>query len=211
LNEAFPSVVTKRKIFVTQRIQYGGMMDDENLVGVPAANRPLPGAVPGGLLARSERPGAELHVRAFAGVPAEVPEARAFAARALDGCPAGDSLLVCVTELAANAIEHTLSGAGGAFTVEVARPADGVAYVAVTDGGGDDWPVPGTGWPADPATAAEDTAHDDDVAGLAEGGRGLVLVAACSSRWGYAKASGPSSGCTIWAEATWRVPIGARC
>jgi anti-sigma regulatory factor (Ser/Thr protein kinase) len=114
-------------------------------------------------------------------------------------------LLVCVTELAANAIEHTLSGAGGAFTVEVARPADGVAYVAVTDAGGDDWPVPDACWPADLG------ADDDDVAGLAEGGRGLVMVAACSSRWGYAKASGPSSGCTIWAEATWRVPIGARC
>ncbi len=144
------------------------------------------------------RPGAEHCARVFAGVPAQVPEARAFASRALAGCPAREALMLCVTEMSANAIAHTASGAGGAFTVEVARPADGVAYVAVTDAGGDDWALPILGPPA----------ADADVA-LEECGRGLALVAACSSRWGYERASGSASGCTVWAEATWPVPVGA--
>jgi serine/threonine-protein kinase RsbW len=83
---------------------------------------------------------------------------------------------------------HTASGAGGAFTVEVIRPADGVALVAVTDEGGQGRPVVRAGdW-------------------FAEGGRGLELVEACSSRWGYRDA-GPAGGRTVWAEATWPVAV----
>jgi serine/threonine-protein kinase RsbW len=145
------------------------------------------------------RAGAEHCARVFAGLPAQVPEARAFASRALAGCPERETLMLCVTELCANAIEHTTSGAGGTFTVEIARPADGVAYVAVTDAGGDEWTIPDPGRPT----------ADADVAELAEGGRGLALVAACSSRWGYEKAAGSASECTVWAEATWPVPVRA--
>ena len=92
--------------------------------------------------------------------------------------------------MCANAVEHTASGAGGVFSVEVAFPADGVAYVAVTDGGGAGEPValPLTGW--------ED---------MAEGGRGLALVAALASRWGYQDAPGP--GRTVWAQAAWPIPV----
>ncbi len=74
--------------------------------------------------------------RSFPGEPRQVARARAFVAAALAGCPAREALLTCVSELAANAVVHTASGAGGAFTVEVIRPADGVALVAVTDEGG---------------------------------------------------------------------------
>lgn len=112
--------------------------------------------------------------------------ARQFVARVLTGCPARETLLTCVSELAANAIEHTASGAGGVFTVEVLRPHAGVALVAVTDGGCGDEPT---------IRRASD---------LAEGGRGLALVAALSSRWGY-RAAG--QGYTVWAEATWPVPV----
>jgi anti-sigma regulatory factor (Ser/Thr protein kinase) len=165
--------------------------DDEKVVGMTAAYPPL--------LAESlAGPEAEWRLRTFAGVAAQVPEARAFVAGALAGCPAREDLMLCVTELCANAIEHAASGAGGGFTVEVARPADGVAYVAVTGAGDGDWAAP------DP-DAARATAND-----LAEGGRGLALVAACSSRWGYEKASGPMARCTVWAEATWPVPVGTR-
>jgi anti-sigma regulatory factor (Ser/Thr protein kinase) len=115
-----------------------------------------------------------------------VPEARRFAGELLAGCPAREVLLVCVSELCANAIRHTASGNGGAFIVEVACPHDGVARVAVTDEGG--LSVPAVGRP--------------DV--MAEGGRGLALVAACTSRWGYADAY---PGRTVWAEATWPVPV----
>jgi anti-sigma regulatory factor (Ser/Thr protein kinase) len=169
-------------------------MDDEKVVGVTAAYRPL--------LAESSAdsralalPGAEWRVRVFAGITAQVPEARRFVADALAECPAGprDALQLCVTELCANAIEHTASGAGGAFLVEVSRPADGVACVAVTDGGAGA-PRP---WGPGASGAAGDSL--DGVDGLAEGGRGLALVAAFSSRWGY-------HGHTAWAEATWPVP-----
>ena len=83
---------------------------------------------------------------------------------------------------------HTASGAGGAFTVEVIRPADGVALVAVTDEGGQGQPV---------IRARE---------WFAEGGRGLELVEACSSRWGYRYAGAPG-GRTVWAESTWPVAV----
>jgi Histidine kinase-like ATPase domain len=41
---------------------------------------------------------------------------------------------------------------------------------------------------------------------MAEGGRGLAMVAACTSRWGYADAN---PGRTVWAEACWPVPVPA--
>lgn len=125
-------------------------------------------------------------VRVFPGEPWQVGRARKFVARVLTGCPAQETLLSCVSELAANAIEHTASGAGGVFTVEVFRPRAGVALVAVTDGGcGDEPTIRRAG-------------------SLAEGGRGLALVAALSNRWGYRVAG---QGRTVWAEATWPVPV----
>lgn len=132
--------------------------------------------------ARSARPSA----RTFRGSPASVSEARKFVSEQLAGCPARETLMICVSELCANAIRHTASGRGGTFIVEVARPRDGVARVAVTDDGGSSAP-------------AVRTAHP-----LAEGGRGLALVAACTTRWGYAEAY---PGRTVWAEATWPVLV----
>jgi anti-sigma regulatory factor (Ser/Thr protein kinase) len=93
--------------------------------------------------------------------------------QALAGCPARDRLLTCVSELSANAIEHTESGAGGEFAVAVGWPRDGVAFVAVMDAGG----------PGEPAVGEMDDA--------AESGRGLALVAAYSSRWGYRDTARP--------------------
>jgi len=152
------------------------------------------------------RPGAERHARVFAGVLAQVPEARAFTARALAGCPAGarDALLLCVTELAANAVEHSASGEDGAFTVEVSRPADGVAYVAVTDAGAARGAAKGPLAAGSLDAALDGTVVDD----IPESGRGLALVAAFSSRWGCCDVCG--GGRMVWAEATWPVlvPLG---
>ncbi len=94
--------------------------------------------------------------------------------------------MTCVSELCANAIAHTASGRGGMFTVEVDCPRDGVARVAVTDDGG----------AAVPAAGSLDL--------MAEGGRGLAMVAACTSRWGYSEAY---QGRTVWAEACWPVAV----
>ena len=131
-------------------------------------------------------PGQRPWTRVFRGTPASVPAARRFVAELLAGCPARETLMTCVSELCANAITHTASGNGGVFIVEVHCPRDGVARVAVTDEGAD----------ALPAAGALDLS--------AEGGRGLAMVAACTSRWGFAEAY---PGRTVWAEASWPVAV----
>jgi serine/threonine-protein kinase RsbW len=133
----------------------------------------------------------ERAVRTFSGTPVSVERARAFVSSVLAGCPARDTLVTCTSELCTNAINHTRSGLGGVFTVEVVFPAVGVARVAVTDAGGPGAPVLGGG----PVLRG----------GLDEGGRGLALVAALTSRWGHRPL--PSGGRVVWAEATWPVPV----
>ena len=125
-------------------------------------------------------------VRTFRGTPASVPEARRFVAELLTGCPAREVLMTCVSELCANAIAHSDSGDGGVFIVEVDLPRPGVARIAVTDEGGPSLPVAGR------------------LDLMAEGGRGLAMVAACTARWGYADAY---PGRTVWAEACWPVLV----
>jgi hypothetical protein len=155
-----------------------------------------------------------------------VPEARRFVAELLAGCPAREVLMTCASELCANAITHTASGRGGVFTVEVDLPRDGMARIAVTDGGGPSLPTarslgPATLGPAtlDPATLDSMTLDSMTLDSMtldsmtldpmaldlmAEGGRGLALVAASTSRWGYADAH---PGRTVWAEACWPVLV----
>ena len=131
-------------------------------------------------------PGQRPWSRSFRGTPASVSQARRFVAGVLAGCPARDTLMTCVSELCANAISHTASGHGGVFIVEVDARRNGVARIAVTDEGADGVPVPGS---LDP---------------MAEGGRGLAMVAACTTRWGFADAY---PGRTVWAEASWPVAV----
>ncbi len=131
---------------------------------------------------RSARPWA----RTYQGTPASVPEARRFVGELLADCPARETLMTCVSELCANAITHTASGRGGVFMVEVDCPRNGVARVAVTDDGG----------PSVPAAGRLDL--------MAEGGRGLAMVAACTARWGFCEAA---PGRTVWADASWPVAV----
>jgi hypothetical protein len=72
------------------------------------------------------------------------------------------------------------------FIVQVDLPRPGVARIAVTDEGGPSLPAAGSG----------------DL--MAEGGRGLAMVAACTNRWGYADAH---PGRTVWAESCWPVLV----
>ncbi len=150
--------------------------------------------------------------RTFRGLPASVPEARRFVAELLTGCPAREVLMTCVSELCANAIAHTASGNGGVFIVELDLSRPGVARLAVTDEGSPSVPAAGSldlmaegsldlmaaGSLGLPAAGSLDL--------MAEGGRGLALVAACTTRWGYADAH---PGRTVWAEASWPVPVPA--
>ena len=162
--------------------------------------------------------------RTFRGIPASVPEARRFVAELLPGCPAREVLTMCVSELATNAIAHTDSGNGGVFIVEVDLPHPGTARLAVTDEGSDSLPavgpIPSAPLPsaplpsaplpsaplplADPLASVASLPLADPLDSLAEGGRGLALVAASTTRWGYADAH---PGRTVWAESCWPVPV----
>ena len=72
----------------------------------------------------------------FPGHAGQVRAARRFLAGVLDGCPAADEALLCVSELATNAVLHSRSGRpGGRFTVRATMQA-GSVRVEVADEGG---------------------------------------------------------------------------
>jgi serine/threonine-protein kinase RsbW len=124
--------------------------------------------------------------RAFRGEPGQVPRARDFVRCYLPGrvcsAQAAEDILVCATELAANAVLHSRSGLpGGHFSVEVAVCAGQWVRVAVEDSGGP-WAERGTG--------------DGDT----EGGRGLHIVSALSAAMGI---TGNASGRTAWFCCRW--------
>ncbi|MEU6159783.1 ATP-binding protein [Streptomyces sp. NPDC047130] len=111
--------------------------------------------------------------------------ARRLAAHQLDvwgvprGTPASDAIVLIVAELSANAVLHgRVPGRDFALRL-VHGPAAGLVRVEVSDT-----------HPAQPVALVP--------AADADGGRGLLLVAALASRWGVAERTGP--GKTVWAE-----------
>jgi anti-sigma regulatory factor (Ser/Thr protein kinase) len=117
--------------------------------------------------------------RVFPGEAGQVREARRFLAGLLDGCPAGDDALLCVSELATNAVLHSRSGGpGGRFTVIAAVQA-GRLRVGVTDEGG---------------------AWGQGRDGGGQSGRGLLIVGQLATRWGR---DDGGAGRTVWFEIDW--------
>lgn len=109
----------------------------------------------------------------------QVPRARAFIARTLAARGLGEETASLLgSELVTNSVQHSDSRLpGGTVTVAVTvTPAD--ILVEVTDAGGPGIPVLRNG--ADPC---------------AENGRGMLLVAMLSARWGYQRAG---AGLTTW-------------
>ncbi|MFI1869090.1 ATP-binding protein [Streptomyces jumonjinensis] len=106
--------------------------------------------------------------------------ARADIASCLDAWGLGhgtEDLAVVVTELVTNSVTHTETAQVG---VSLSRLGDSTVRLTVTDTSRE---LP----PSSPATADEDDVH----------GRGLLLVAALTSRWGAERLI---TGKRVWAE-----------
>jgi serine/threonine-protein kinase RsbW len=126
-------------------------------------------------------PGAIRFERDYPGTTAQARRVRADLAAIAGGFPEPDSLLLLVSELAANAILHSQSGhPGRTFTVRAALYPGDYAWVEVVDQGG--------AWTRD---------EDDD-----EQGRGLGIVAtvAGDGNWGI---DGDATSRAAWFRLDW--------
>ncbi|MER5643130.1 ATP-binding protein [Streptosporangium sp. NPDC002524] len=126
----------------------------------------------------SEYDGSEWVLR-LAGSPDQVVRARRLVSMTLGrDHPLHDDCVLLTSEIATNAVIHSRSGEGGAFTVTVACSATGVR-VSVQDEGSSETPAANRA-PAD-----------------ATGGRGLPLLEALAHRWGVVREAGSNK---VWFE-----------
>ncbi|MFD4947366.1 ATP-binding protein [Streptomyces sp. NPDC058409] len=91
-----------------------------------------------------------------------------------------DDVLLCVSELVTNALLHGVPPGRGFRTHLYLEPADGVLRVEVHDSGD-----------------GEVRLADEGAAPDAEGGRGLLLVAALADKWGVGERN---PGKVVWCE-----------
>jgi anti-sigma regulatory factor (Ser/Thr protein kinase) len=118
----------------------------------------------------------------YGGRPEHVRQARADARDLLTGCPAADEVILCLSELATNAILHSRSRRpGGTFTVRIETRPGAYIRVEVEDDGGP-WLAPAP----DPGS-----------------GRGLDIIGALAAEWGAATSP---AGRTVWARFDWPSP-----
>jgi len=114
-------------------------------------------------------PGGTEHIRAV----------RADLRAVLDDCPRADDVILCASELAANAAQHSRSRLpGGTFTVRATVSADHYARIEVQDSGGP--------W----MQATIDSARH----------HGLDIIRAIADAWG---SDGGHATRTIWARFDW--------
>jgi len=115
----------------------------------------------------------------YPGRPEHVRKVRADARGLLARCPATDEVILCLSELATNAVLHSDSRRpGGTFTVRIeSRPGAYIRFEVEDDGGPWLAPVP------DPGS-----------------GRGLDIIRALAAEWGVAHGPG---GRTVWARFNW--------
>ncbi|MFI6208499.1 ATP-binding protein [Streptomyces sp. NPDC051041] len=111
-----------------------------------------------------------------------VPAARAFAREALADwgvCGRADDVLLCVSELATNALVHGVPPGRG-FLLRLLPGGDGGVRIEVHDSG--------DGVPAPPRTDGQEPG---------EGGRGLLLVSELADKWGVGERD---PGKIVWCE-----------
>jgi anti-sigma regulatory factor (Ser/Thr protein kinase) len=115
----------------------------------------------------------------FPGRLEELRRMRAGLRRELDGCPAAHEVILCASELAANAVLHSdTRHADGTFTVRAGISPCEYVLIEVEDDGGP--------W-------AEPTPHSTR-------GRGLGIVRSLAADWGICATPG---GRTVWARFDW--------
>ena len=115
----------------------------------------------------------------YPGRPEHVRQARADARGLLAGCPAADEVILCLSELAANAVLHSDSRRpGGTFTVRTESCPSAYIRIEVDDDGGP-WLAPAR----DPHS-----------------GRGLDIIRVLAADWGVATSP---TGRTVWARINW--------
>jgi serine/threonine-protein kinase RsbW len=131
--------------------------------------------------------------RLFRGHESELRQLRHWLTELLPDSPGRDDLISVAVELGTNAVQHTASGDGGWFTVEVACRGP-VMRVSVTDEGAERGPSL-TGDPVAPLSL--DEALDAFAGTRCDRGRGLVIVRALAVTSGV---YGNASGRTVWAE-----------
>jgi len=115
----------------------------------------------------------------YPGRPEHVRQVRADARGLLAGYPAADEVILCLSELAANAVLHSDSRRPGAtFTVRIESCPGAYIRIEVEDDGGP-WLAP---------------AHDPG------SGRGLDIIRVLAAEWGVATSP---VGRTVWARFNW--------
>jgi hypothetical protein len=153
--------------------------------------------------------------RTFPAVPAQVGEARRFLAGLLDGGPAADDAILCLSELASNATQHSRSARpGGQFTVRAQLDGPHLR-VEVADAGGP-WadpadanplpashqsrpnPRPASHQPRPNPPPASQQPRPNPPPASHQHGRGLTIVAALSRGWGVSDTS--DGGRVVWFE-----------
>ncbi len=115
-------------------------------------------------------------ITTFSATPPQVMRARRFLAGLLDSSPLLDDAVLCLSEVATNAVRHSASQRpGGTFRVRATLGPASVR-VEVTDAGGE--------WDASPDPASRS-------------GHGLAIVSALATSWGI---MGNDSARTVWFE-----------
>jgi anti-sigma regulatory factor (Ser/Thr protein kinase) len=115
----------------------------------------------------------------YSGTAEHIRIVRADLRAVLRGCPMADDVILCVSELAANAVVHSRSRQpGGTFTVRARISPGEYALVEVEDNGG----------PWTPPINYHDQHH------------GLDIIEALASGWGI---DGDHTTRTIWARFDW--------